>query len=54
VTGSPAWRAAAAVSRPIQPALAMLTAVTDRVSKTGLTARLEPAPDRCCVVLDAG
>jgi predicted ArsR family transcriptional regulator len=34
--------------------LAMLTAVTDRVSKTGLTARLEPAPDRCCVVLDAG
>jgi predicted ArsR family transcriptional regulator len=33
--------------------LAMLTAVTERVSKTGLTARLEPAPDRCCVVLEA-
>jgi predicted ArsR family transcriptional regulator len=34
--------------------LAMLTAVTERVSKTRLTARLEPAPDRCCVVLEAG
>ena len=33
--------------------LAMLTAVTNRVSKTGLAARLEPASDRCCVVLDA-
>ena len=33
--------------------LAMLAAVTDRVSNTGLAARLEPAPDRCCVVLDA-
>jgi predicted ArsR family transcriptional regulator len=33
--------------------LAMLTAVTERVSKTGLAARLEPAPDRCCVVLEA-
>jgi predicted ArsR family transcriptional regulator len=32
--------------------LAMLTAVTDRVGKTGLAARLDPAPDRCCVVLD--
>ena len=32
--------------------LAMLTAVTSRVSKTGLAARLEPASDRCCVVLD--
>jgi predicted ArsR family transcriptional regulator len=34
--------------------LAMLTAVAERVSKTGLAARLEPSPDRCCVVLDAG
>jgi hypothetical protein len=33
--------------------LAMLAAVTDRVSNTELVARLEPAPDRCCVVLDA-
>jgi predicted ArsR family transcriptional regulator len=33
--------------------LAMLTAVTERVGKTGLAARLEPAPDRCCVVLEA-
>jgi predicted ArsR family transcriptional regulator len=32
--------------------LAIMDAVTDRVSKTGLAARLEPAPDRCCVVLD--
>jgi predicted ArsR family transcriptional regulator len=32
--------------------LAMLTAVTSRVSNTGLAARLEPASDRCCVVLD--
>ena len=32
--------------------LAMLTAVTNRVSKTALAARLEPASDRCCVVLD--
>jgi predicted ArsR family transcriptional regulator len=34
--------------------LAMLTAVTDGVKETGLAARLDPAPDRCCVVLDAG
>jgi predicted ArsR family transcriptional regulator len=34
--------------------LAMLTAVTERVGKTKLAARLEPAPDRCCVVLEAG
>jgi predicted ArsR family transcriptional regulator len=34
--------------------LAMLAAVTDRVSNPELVARLEPAPDRCCVVLDAG
>ena len=33
--------------------LAMLAAVSDRVSKAGLAARLEPAPDRCCVVLEA-
>ena len=33
--------------------LAMLAAVTDRVSNTELVARLEPAPDRCCVVLEA-
>jgi predicted ArsR family transcriptional regulator len=32
--------------------LTMLAAVTDRISRTGLAARLEPAPDRCCVVLD--
>jgi predicted ArsR family transcriptional regulator len=34
--------------------LAIMAAVTDRVSKSGLAARLDPAPDRCCVVLDAG
>jgi predicted ArsR family transcriptional regulator len=34
--------------------LAIMAAVTDRVSKSGLTARLDPAPDRCCVVLDTG
>ena len=33
--------------------LDIMAAVTDRVSKSGLTARLEPAPNRCCVVLDA-
>jgi predicted ArsR family transcriptional regulator len=33
--------------------LAMLAAATDRVAKSGLAARLDPAPDRCCVVLDA-
>jgi predicted ArsR family transcriptional regulator len=33
--------------------LTMLAAAADRVSKTGLAARFEPAPDRCCVVLDA-
>jgi predicted ArsR family transcriptional regulator len=33
--------------------LAMLAAATDRVGRTGLVARLDPAPDRCCVVLDA-
>jgi len=33
--------------------LAMLAAATDRVGKSGLVARLDPAPDRCCVVLDA-
>jgi predicted ArsR family transcriptional regulator len=33
--------------------LAIMTAVTDRVGQTVLTARLDPHPDRCCVVLDA-
>lgn len=33
--------------------LAVMAAVADRVGKTRLTARLDPAPDRCCVVLDA-
>jgi predicted ArsR family transcriptional regulator len=32
--------------------LAMIAAVTERVGKSGLAARLEPAPGRCCVVLD--
>ena len=32
--------------------LAVLAAATDRVGKSGLVARLDPAPDRCCVVLD--
>ena len=34
--------------------LAIMDAVADRVSQTGLVARLEPAPDRCCVVLAVG
>ena len=34
--------------------LAIMTAVTEGVEQIGLVARLEPAPDRCCVVLDAG
>ena len=34
--------------------LAIMTAVTEQVGGSGLTARLDPAPDRCCVVLDAG
>jgi predicted ArsR family transcriptional regulator len=34
--------------------LAIMTAVTDRVGETGLTARLEPHTDHCCVVIDAG
>ena len=34
--------------------LDIMAAVADRVGKSGLTARLDPAPDRCCVVLDAG
>jgi predicted ArsR family transcriptional regulator len=33
--------------------LALLAAATDRVGRSGLVARLDPAPDRCCVVLDA-
>jgi predicted ArsR family transcriptional regulator len=32
--------------------LAIMAAITDRVSKSGLAARLDPAPDRCCVVLE--
>jgi predicted ArsR family transcriptional regulator len=32
---------------------AILAAVIEQLQKTPLTARLEPAPDRCCVVLDA-
>jgi predicted ArsR family transcriptional regulator len=31
--------------------LAILTAVTNQLQETALAARLEPAPDRCCVVL---
>ena len=31
--------------------LAIMTAVTEQLHETALTARLEPAPDRCCVVL---
>ena len=31
--------------------LAIMTAVTEQLQETTLAARLEPAPDRCCVVL---
>ena len=31
--------------------LAVMAAVTEQLHETALTARLEPAPDRCCVVL---
>jgi predicted ArsR family transcriptional regulator len=31
--------------------LAIIAAVTDQLHETALAARLEPAPDRCCVVL---
>jgi predicted ArsR family transcriptional regulator len=34
--------------------LAILSATTEQLQETRLTARLEPAPDRCCVILDAG
>ena len=34
--------------------LAIMTAVTEGLEQIGLVARLEPAPDRCCVVLDPG
>jgi predicted ArsR family transcriptional regulator len=34
--------------------LALVGAVADRVTRGGLVARLDPAPDRCCVVLDPG
>jgi predicted ArsR family transcriptional regulator len=33
--------------------LAMLAAVIEQMQETALAARLEPATDRCCVVLDA-
>jgi predicted ArsR family transcriptional regulator len=33
--------------------LAMLAAVIEQLQETALAARLEPATDRCCVVLDA-
>jgi predicted ArsR family transcriptional regulator len=33
---------------------AILAAVIEQLQEPPLTARLEPAPDRCCVVLDAG
>jgi predicted ArsR family transcriptional regulator len=32
--------------------LAIMDAATERLEETGLAARLEPAPDRCCVVLE--
>ena len=32
--------------------LAIMDAATERLEETGLVARLEPAPDRCCVVLE--
>jgi predicted ArsR family transcriptional regulator len=32
--------------------LAIMAAVTEQLEETALAARLEPAPDRCCVVLD--
>jgi predicted ArsR family transcriptional regulator len=34
--------------------LTILAAATEQLQETELVARLEPAPDRCCVVLDAG
>jgi predicted ArsR family transcriptional regulator len=33
--------------------LAIMTAVTEQLPETTLAARLEPAPDRCCVVLES-
>ena len=33
--------------------LDIMAAVADRVGTSGLAARLDPAPNRCCVVLDA-
>jgi predicted ArsR family transcriptional regulator len=33
--------------------LAMLAAVIDQLQETALSARLEPATNRCCVVLGA-
>ena len=34
--------------------LAIMRAVTEQVSQSRLAARLEPGPDRCCVILAAG
>jgi predicted ArsR family transcriptional regulator len=34
--------------------LNIMDAATERLEETRLAARLQPAPDRCCVVLDAG
>jgi predicted ArsR family transcriptional regulator len=33
--------------------LAMLAAIIEQLQETALSARLEPATDRCCIVLDA-
>jgi predicted ArsR family transcriptional regulator len=33
--------------------LAIMDSVTEQLEETGLAARLEPSPGRCCVVLDA-
>jgi predicted ArsR family transcriptional regulator len=32
--------------------LTIMDAATERLEETGLAARLDPAPDRCCVVLE--
>jgi predicted ArsR family transcriptional regulator len=34
--------------------LAIMDAITERLREIGLAARLQPAPDRCCVVLVRG
>jgi predicted ArsR family transcriptional regulator len=33
--------------------LAILNAATEQLPEVSLVARLEPSPDRCCVVLDS-